>query len=258
MNWLTFVGEGRSGHTLLSGAIGSHPNARITEEAKWIDRSLRAENSVDMPVVVQELSDPEVPFEGVNVVGKARKKQGWEGLETFSDPLMLLGDKCGWDATNAYKRGRTPVTVIGDFGNLINMPVKTVITVRNPYDNIANWVLSNKYTRIFPDPGTRQNRMIRRYRRFYNAAADIVSVEGVNPFIVHHEKFLEDPRAMLESLCDYLELPVHDEWMAKCLEIVNAKPHRYEVKWRNHAIDGIEHVINTNPLMSYYRCQRGV
>ena len=38
MNWITFVGEGRSGHTIVSAILDSHPNLRIAEEQKLITK----------------------------------------------------------------------------------------------------------------------------------------------------------------------------------------------------------------------------
>jgi len=44
--WVSFIGEGRSGHTIISAILDAHPNARIAEEQKYINKWYRKELEV--------------------------------------------------------------------------------------------------------------------------------------------------------------------------------------------------------------------
>lgn len=242
MNWVAFVGEGRSGHTLLSGILGSHPNARISEEQKYISKWLRGW-TVDM-IRSSILQDG---------AGRARTAQGWKNLRTHIEPLSLIGDKCGWDAVNEYRKRGAPISILSDFQLFIDMPVKVVVTVRHPADNIANWVLSNKYSRIFPHEPTRQHNMIKRYRRFYSASNEII--QGTDHFVLYHEELLKDPSRTIEELRSFVGLPSNEDWLKSCLSIIHPKPnvHRNKVEWTIASEKKLKQIIDVNPLMAYYR-----
>jgi len=159
MIWLNFVGEGRSGHTVLSGAIGSRMDTLITEEQKFISKWRRGFSREGIFQEVQHAG-----------AGRTRKAQGWPNLTEYTN-LRVIGDKAGWDAVNEFTKRDAPASIISDFSAFMGgMPVKTLVTVRHPLDNITAWVDSPKYKRVFSDDHLRFRRMIRRYKRFYTAA----------------------------------------------------------------------------------------
>lgn len=241
-HWLTFVGEGRSGHTILSGAIGSHPYARIAEEQKLLAKGLTRDfTQADVLKVARGAA-----------AGRTRRGQGWTGLDHHLEPVAVLGDKCGWDAVNLARKGRTIGNPLVEFEQFIELPVKVIVTVRNPWDNIATWAVSPKYQRIHG-----QDRVliesIRRYRRFYTAAHELI--QGTDYRVVYHEELLERPHAILNDLREWLELPEDEEWMSHCLGLIWADPRekRHLVNWGEDDIHRTRWIIDNNPLMEYYR-----
>ena len=242
--WVTFVGEGRSGHTILSGILGSHPHVRITDEQKYISQWYR-QHWTKEKILFQLL---------ISGAGKARAAQGWPRLRDHDDPLLVVGDKCGWDAVNEYAKRGAPSSIISNYGVFMGMPIKTIVTVRNPYDNIATWINSNKYARLFPDRYTRGARMIRRYRRFYNNAWDVL--QAVDDYmLIPHERLVESPSVVIQELSDWLTLPKDKAWRRAAAWRIWSKPReqRKTVVYTDDELSKIKHIIDSNLLMEYYR-----
>lgn len=241
MIWINFVGEGRSGHTVLSGALGSRLDTRISEEQKYIKKWREGYNRTQ---IMNHLNQ--------SGAGRARQAQGWPNLRTYKK-LLGVGDKCGWDAVNEYRKRGAPATIIQDFGKFMEMPVKNIVTVRHPLDNITAWVDSNKYKRIYTDEGLRYRRMIRRYKQFYTAAWEIL--QGTDYTLLQHERFCADPRGTLEELTAWIGLPEDPQWLEAASARIHKKPHlrRDDIQWPAEYIDRVDMFIAESPLLECYR-----
>lgn len=245
MYWLAFVGEGRSGHTIVSAVLGSHPYMRIAEEQKYISRWRREDWSRERILKAALTS----------TIGKARKALNFDNdaICSHSDPLQVLGDKCGWDAVNEYMKRGAPKSILTDFGAFMQMPVKTIVTLRHPLDNISAWVGSPKYQRLFPNEGRRYRKMCQRYRKFYNAAGDIL--EGQDTYLLHNERLIADPSAVLQEIEVWLGLEKNRDWRRACAARLFKKPNqrRTTLAWPQQHVDAMAEYISTQPLMAYYR-----
>lgn len=242
MIWLNFVGEGRSGHTVLSGALGSRLDVKLSEEQKYISKWCRGYTREQ--VLEEQMAAG---------AGRTRRLQGWPYLTEFTD-LRVIGDKAGWDAVNEYNKRGAPATIISDFSVFMEMPVKTIVTVRHPLDNVTAWVDSDKYKRIFSDDRLRFRRMIRRYKRFYTAAWTVL--QGADYRIVPHEELCNDPNTVLQRLADWLELPTSRDWRRDASSRIHSSPHRRrdDVEWpEGYFEERLVPFIQDNPLMEYYR-----
>ncbi len=211
-NWITFIGEGRSGHTIISAILDSHPNVRLAEEqkliTKWIRDGWSREKIID-----------EVKKCGH---GKERKLKALPGSLTWEEPLLAIGDKCGWDAVNLVKKhGQTP-SIIDNFSEHINMPIKIIHTIRNPYDNITAYLDSPKSNRKWRDEDTLYRMCIRRYARFYSTAIKLL--EMYPRFDLYNEEIIENPERILTKLCAFLDLPLVEPWLTNAVNAVYKKP----------------------------------
>jgi len=242
MNWVNFIGEGRSGHTIISGAIGSHPNARVSEEQKYISKYLRGYSPQEIITLLSSSG-----------VGHARADQGWPNLQTFTRPLKVIGDKCGWDAVNEVARRGAPNSIVCDFESYIGMPVKTLVTIRHPLDNISSWANGDKYKRIYPEKGLRFRRLVRRYKQFYETAWGIL--QETDHMIINHERLIANPNDTLQRISDYLELPANRPWRRGSAKRIWSSPRirRHDTEWPKPSFDNIQRFIQEHPLMEYYR-----
>jgi hypothetical protein len=243
MNWVTFVGEGRSGHTIVSAILGSHPHMRMGEEQKYISKFYR-QGWTREQIIEHNLDSG---------LGKARKLLNFPNILTHEEPLLAIGDKCGWDAVMEYRKRGAASTLLTDFGAHMGMPVKTIVTLRHPLDNITNWVSSNKYKRIYGDDGLRFRRMIRRYKQFHDAAIPLLEDQDV--FYLHNEELISDPHVVIGQLSDWIGLPRDQEWLDDCAARVFTKPNqcRGNIDWPEEYVSRVTDYIDSCPLLEYYR-----
>ncbi len=241
--WINFVGEGRSGHTIISAILDSHPNVRLAEEQKLITKWWRDDWSREKIITeVKECGH-----------GKERKPKALSGSLTWEEPLLAVGDKCGWDAVNLIKKQGATTNVLNEFGEHMDMKVKTIHTLRNPHDNISAWIASPKYQRQWPDLHYRTRMSIKRYARFYGTANDLL--EGNSHFTLYNEELCASPAYILKLLCIYLDLPVVEPWLSTAAASVFEKPHKRvgEFEWDPELRDMVDwRIIDKYDYMSRY------
>lgn len=243
MYWITFVGEGRSGHTIVSAILGSHPHIRLAEEQKYISKWCR--EPWDKERILNHLYQS---GEGVE-----RRKLGFPNILTYEEPLLAVGDKCGWDAVNEYRKRGASSDIITRFGNHMGMPVKTIVTVRNPFDNISAWIVSPKYQRLYKDNNLRFRRMIKRYKQFHDAANEIIKNQDV--FYLYNEALISNPSEVIQELSDWLDLKSDREWRRYCASRVFKKPNKRSetLNWPEVYRQRVLTYINDNELLARYR-----
>lgn len=243
MIWITFVGEGRSGHTVVSGILGSHPHIRMSEEQKYISKWCRGYRKTR---IIDELlaAGP----------GRTRRDMGFPNLCHHTDPLMALGDKCGWDAVNEVRKRSQSPTILTRFSEFMEMPVKVIHTSRHPLDNISAWLMSPKYQRMHPDTDRLHNKMIRRYCQFYETAEEIM--EGQDVFHLRNEELIADPSGTIQALSDWLGLPTDRAWRRASAKFINAKPNRRSqtYPWIENYREQVlgSRVLERFPSLEYY------
>jgi hypothetical protein len=213
------------------------------EEQKYIGKWCRADWSRE--VILERLL--------TSGVGRARSKLKFNGLTTHTEPLLAVGDKCGWDAVNEYRKRGEDSDILTRFGSHMDMPVKTIVTLRHPLDNISCWMVSPKYIRMYGNEGLRFRRMIRRYKRFHDAAWDVL--EGQDVFYLHNEELIANPSPTIQALSDWLELPPNKNWRRACAKRVFKSPNRRRdtIKWPEVYEQRVMTYIDTSPMFEYYR-----
>jgi len=223
--WITFIGEGRSGHTIISAILDSHPNIRMGEERKSITRWIRNGRSRE-----QIINDVKTCGQG-----KERKKVALPGSLTYEEPLLYLGDKCGWDAIQLLKRSEVEDDIYDRFSEYMGMDVKIIHTVRDPRENISAYLQSPKYIRQFPTYNRRIQMCTRRYARFYGRANRLLT--RYPHFNLYNEEFCLDTKKVITELCTFLDLPMVEPWFTNAVTSAFDKPHlrsttvHWDPKW---------------------------
>jgi hypothetical protein len=251
MNWVHFVGEGRCGHTIISAILDSHPFAAISEEEKPVSRWFREPEVWTREVILARTIDTGLGKERKAIV----KSAGLTGLRVPKDNLLVMGDKCGWDAVNEVKKREAPSNILTNFGIHIGMSVKVIHVSRHPLDNISAWVQSPKYQRIHPETYPRTRVLIRRYSRFYTAAEEVMA--GQDVYHLRHEKLCKDPTTEIVALCAWLGLPVEEGWLKMVSAAVYTKPNnRFEKEpWESVELVDMVYwrIIDKYPSLEYYK-----
>jgi len=247
MYWVEFVGEGRSGHTIVSAILGCHPHIRMAEEQKYLNKWCRDPATWTREAIFQHLFQ--------SGVGRARGELRFKHdlLLSYQEPLQVVGDKCGWAAVTEVRRRQAPDNILTLFGEHVGLPVKTLVTLRNPLDNISAWITSPKYIRMFPDEDLRYRAMIKRYRKFHDHAIRVLA--GQDTYFLYNERLIAEPGQVLREMETWLGLEPNRDWRRYCESRINKKPNQRHLTfdWPEHRKESVLRYINSCPLLEYYR-----
>lgn len=254
MKWVAFIGEGRSGHTIVASILDAHPNVRMSNEKKFISNWSRG--NFKSKEEIFDIIIAGKPGKGINSKGGRVEWTNIEGQNCYTKPLLALGDKCGWEVVNLIKKGASS-NVIDGFSSFIEMPVKIIHTSRNPLDNITAWYQSPKYVRLWGEDDTeRLNRAIRRYARFYSDAQPIFDKYEGSVFHLRNEELCKDTKSVVRDLCGFLDLEVNDRHLELCRAAVNPEPNRRSsnLEWSDYYKDMMRwRIIDRFPSLGYYK-----
>lgn len=213
-NWITFIGEGRSGHTIISAILDSHPNIRLAEEQKYITKW--AKEGWERAKIIDATKKCGH--------GKERKPKALPGSLKWEEPLLAIGDKCGWDAVNLIKKQGESIDVLDRFSDHMQMPIKVIHSIRDPYDNICAWLDSPKYQRLYGTGNSLYMKSIRRYARFYSVADELLKRH--DHFDLHNAEICANPRKVITEMAEYLELPVVEPWLTNAVNSLFKRPNK--------------------------------
>ncbi len=245
--WITFVGHGRSGHTIISAILDSHPNVRIAEEQKYINK-WHGQGWTRDKILPHLLASGQ---------GRERKLKALPGSGTWVDgahPRLAVGDKWGYDAVGLLRAGQASVEVLDQFVTHMGMELKVIHTIRDPYDNICAWLDSPKYQRRWGTGNNMYRMAIRQYTRFYDHAAKLL--DRYDHFDLYNDEIIAQPREIIMNLCNYLKLPIVEPWFTNAANSLYKKPNVRSANrvWPDKWIRNIdERLISKYPYFEKFR-----
>lgn len=239
-HWLSFVAEGRSGHTLLAALLDAHPCIRISEEQNLVRKGLHGEMNREQ--IISKVHESRW--------GKEKKRFRHNRLgEMINRPgnPTVLGDKYGWECR------KLPVTLYEDFGQRFDFRPKIIAMVRDPYAHVSSWCVSSKYKRVWgPRLEDRLRLGIRRLARFYTKAQQVADRHDI--LILSLEELVYAPRDTLIKAAMYLEVEPDSEWLRTAPEFVWSKPRIKECDWPDRYVEMVQwRLIDRFPLLERYR-----
>lgn len=216
-NWITFCGDSYSGSTIVVAIIDSHPNVRLTYEQRYLRRYHWDGWSKDK--ILQHLL---TGGQGRRIRSVALPGSGpWTTREN-QESLLAIGDKYGHDPYLLSRKHVEGIDGLDKFSAFIELPIKIVHTIRNPYDNIAAYIDNRKQIIEVPNDEERCEQMINNYEKLYEIF-DLI-LNRYSHFNLHNDSLIKDPRGELIRLCEYLEIPVVEPWLTTAVAAVFTKP----------------------------------
>jgi len=237
--FLLFVGNPRSGTTLVRSLVNASPEALLSVEVnvlQFLHENFKTvlgrivenhERFANNPVWTgYDYSVPAPPKPGaakIRVIGD--KKSAETALAVNSDPALLqrLTEWCP-------------------------LPIRWIHCVRNPYDRIASGILARKQA------GRSQDKMIRNWRANERGALQTADFAGPHSF---HRIYLEDliaePVRELRALAKFLELA--PGWIEACRTMIFEKPNltKQLVQWTPQLLAEVAAGIEEFPHLHRYR-----
>ena len=241
-----FIGYPKSGHSLVGALLDAHPDMVIA----------RAVNPLAL-VVADGLPPAEV-FETLlqnsrEEAARGRKQNKyryvvedqWQGRVRT---LRVLGDKFSDRTTKRI--GRT-AGALASFREAIEVPLRLVHVIRNPFDMVAR-IAKSKLRE-----GTEEERRAQATAYIGKLAAinGEVIASGEHPVLtVRHESLVEDPKAELSAMCAFLGVETDPAYLAACAAIVFPSPQRTRerVEWDTGQIAAVEQLIARHAFFGGY------
>lgn len=236
-----FLGYPRSGHSVVGQLVNAHPNAVISHELNVL-RFLRPGFSRDQifSLILERdrwFADRDREWTGYDYEIPGTCQGEYETLE-------VIGDKNGGATSNWIARDPEKLALLRE---RVDLPLRAVHVVRNPFDNIATMVRVGDGTL---DQATET------YFRLVEAVAEVRDrLETDEVRDVHHEELLADTRAEVAQLCSFLGLEDREGHLEACADFVYDEPNRsrHELDWPGAKIDRIEERIQAFDFLAGYR-----
>ncbi len=209
--FLLFIGNPRSGTTLVRSLLDAHPNILLGNEVHVLRRIENGENwsGVAGRIIAnaKEFSkNPTWSGYSYRITGKPINKNA---------KIHVLGDK---KAGGTIKYLLNNSTLLSFLVKWSSVPIKFIHCVRHPLDVIATKTRRNKFS---------IEHNVDRYFQFEQAASYYCDILGSHRFIrVYHEKMIEDPILALNHLFDFLGQMIDDNLLHKIQSGIYTQPHQ--------------------------------
>lgn len=236
-----FLGNQRSGHTLVASLIDAHPNIIISHEVNALKYwSMGFSRNQIFSLLLENSSSYSVRGRGESGYNYVVPNQ-YQGK--FKE-LLVIGDK----------DGRRDTSLLTRFPNIIqsvlnkNKYIKIIMVVRNPFDNITTISLRQGKTEVFQENIDRYFEMARASERFIN------SVGNEFCLTVNYEELINNPQTTLTKICDFLEVRAFDDYLSDCASIIyaSANKSRHKLSWSKEKIEQVnKEIANISFLKGY-------
>ena len=241
--FVIFVGQPRTGHSIVGALLDAHPNALIAHELDALKYVEAGYDRRRLFALLVRAEQKRIAAGHLSSTGYQYLVDGqWQGRY---EHLQVIGDKKG---------GRSTARLGDDIGLLdrlratVGVDVYVVQVVRNPYDVIA----------------TMQRRAPKRQLTdvvdlFFELADTVDEVRRrVAPdrfHELHHDALINDPAATLSELCRFLALPAPADYLDACSAIIYDTPSRTrgDVAWTPELIERVGTRAAAHPSLEHYR-----
>ncbi len=212
-----FIGYPRSGHSFIGALLDAHPNIVIAHELDVLKYVYSRYSRGQIYSLLLERS---------RLYAEGKRRRGgyvydvpspWKGK---FEKLKVIGDKHGESTT---LRLQANPELIGCLQDTIDVPIKFIHVVRNPYDNIST--ISQKTKRAGRSLNLRES--IDYYFFLCEAVTEIKKhIPDGDLFELQHESFVDAPKKYLKGLCQFLGVETLDDYLNDCASVVFQSPRR--------------------------------
>jgi hypothetical protein len=239
-----FVGHGRSGHSLIGSLLDAHEHAIVAHE---LDALGAVEEGVSEKQLFFQLLARSRWFQ--------RRGAKWSGYR-YAVPsqykgeftsLKVIGDKKGGESTKHLRRNPD---LLRRLWQVVGRPIHVLHVKRHPLDNIST--LARK------DYDGDLDAAIDHYFRDCTTVRAVKEQRAVQDWMNWHdliqEEFIEDTQSCLAQICDVLQLPITDDYLDDCAEVVFDRPSRSrkKVSYSEAQLDQIRTRMASFPSLEPY------
>ena len=226
-SYALFVGHGRSSHSLVAALLNAHPNMVIADELdslRYVNEGISRSQLYTL-IIQSAARHAQKGNRKGDLRGRSYSYQvagQWQGKY---EQLRVIGEA---SLATAYFHNNLPL--LEKLESLVQVPVKAIQVVRNPYDGITRL---SKVSQISLDLATEHYfwvcERVKQFREWFPAG---------NTILIHNEALIADPYSNLHRLTTFFGLPLPADYAAACASILFKKPNqaRHEAIWSPEAI----------------------
>ena len=263
-----FVGHGSSGHSIVGSLLDSHPHMVISHEFALFQKLSTGSLAPTKSAIFNALWNYDRRnsqwFEVNSVKGYTLMVDGlYEGK--YVDHIDVIGDKRGDLTTRLFIDHPSNWLKVYRILLSLNVTLKVIHVIRNPYDNIASTVfLSDKakystFKNIKRSNETytfNSNYTAKLIEKYFQNHQTIVSVKekyNLDIIEVHGRDLISDPKGTLLRICDQLGVTCSDKYLEVCSNKIfkTESRTRHLLKWTEEQLELIEQNIEK------YSCLKG-
>ena len=266
-----FVGHARSGHSIVGSLIDGHPHMAISHEfdlfAKLSDGSLAPTKPEIFNALWYNSRQALAGFRAKSFDGKGYTLFV-DGLYQgrYIDHIDVIGDKRG-DSTT-YMLLTQPKKWLNVFNTLklLNVTLKVIHVIRNPYDNIATILMYSlhKNKDNFGDVKKRNESYelqsevitswIKSYFSYHQAIEKAKKIYNLDIIQIHGKDLVLDPSGTLLRLCNYLGVICSNNYLEMCsIKIFKSVSRtRHMIKWTDKHINMMQQNIDKYSSLKGY------
>jgi len=238
--FLLFVGNPRSGTTLVRSLVNASPEALLSVEMNVLQFLHE-----DFKTVVGRIIENHENFSR-NPVWTGYDYSVPAAAKSSAEKIRVVGDK---RAAATAKAINSDPALLQRLAEWCPLPIRWIHCVRNPYDRIARGIIA----RNLPEDA-----LVRDWLTNERGALQVAEFSGPHSF---HRIYLEDliaePVRELHTLAEFLELD--PGWIEACRSIIFEQPNpmRLQVQWTPKLLAEVEAGIEEFPHLHRYRQMAG-
>ncbi len=252
-NFLFFIGYPRSGHSIVAACLDAHPDVVIAHEFNLFQRLTRSD------VMHDQLLNRTLLYNGlylnslksVRTGSRSQDAKGYSLLINSSNSwqgkirnLKVIGDKSGGvTARVARDSPELFAKLLNELQHAVQVPIKTIHVVRNPYDMVATRILYRlssvkghkaNFSASHPVKNAKTiTQAINGLRSEAEAVESFIDQRESSTFEMHNLDFIHQTEDVMLKLCSFLNLDCPDDYLQVCREATfkQSSRSRQSLKW---------------------------
>ena len=222
-----FVGFAHSGHSIVGSLLDSHPHMVISHELDLftlLSQGMISPTKQDIFNAIWKNSQ-QTRIRAGNGKGYNLLVDGvYQGK--YIDYIDVIGDKRGRATIDLLRSQPKKWSSAYDALKSLNLNLKVILVLRNPYDNIASTMLLNNYPEEFRDIKRlnitkrfsldKINVNIEEYFRHHSAIVNAKRTYNLDMIEVHSKDLISDSRGTLLKLCDHVGVNCSNNYLEMC------------------------------------------
>ena len=268
--FVIFVGYSRSGHSIVASLLDAHPNIIIAHEYNLF-RKWKGNRYQNRSFLYNELYRNSYNNAARGWRSRAKDQKGytlevkdsWQG--SFQE-LLVIGEKSGAVTAQTYDNDPlTFVQALNELRHTVQVPIRVIHIVRNPYDMISTRLLyaDSAVSRKSKLSASVDVKHSNRHSLSMQVNRTIHIVQNVQELLlncsltsleVHLADLILNPEHVMNNLCMFLGVECSREYLKRCSDKIYARQSqtRKLVDWPEELIDKVYQMI-IKPHQPFWR-----